>query len=833
MTVPSSQSSHSPSCPPGGPSRRTLPAFAPKHTLLAVALHAAMAAMAIGLVALPHPALAQERAGQGEGSRRFDIPAGPLNSALDRFARAAGVNLSYDPALITGRSTPGLAGQYGIEAALQALLAGTDIEARAQSGGGFVLRRMPVLKPGAGEAVLAPVAVVARQDGDTLPGAYAGGQVARGGRLGLLGNRNFMETPFNQTSYTAQVMEEQQVRSLSDLLINDPSVRLSSARTNINEDFAIRGFTVGSQDVAFNGMYGLMPYYRVPVEMAERVEVLKGPSSLLNGMPPSGNVGGAINITPKRAGQEPLTRVTASYVSDSMAGTHVDIGRRFGEDKQFGVRFNGAYRSGDTNIDRQQQTDQAYSLGLDYQGERLRASLDLLHQDQDIDRVVRQFQAGAGLTAMPKAPDASLNYPGYGRSRTTDKMIAARAEYDINEQVTVYGGIGNRKHTLDAMAGNVTLLNGAGDFTSTPAWQIFKVDSLSYEAGTHIRFNTAGVSHQLTANYSRVEQNTDIFFDPFSWGARNSNIYHPVYSDMPSIAGLSANMVKYNRATLSSHALADTLGFFEDRLKVTLGARRQNVAAQGYNFMTGAPEGQRYDQAKVTPVLGVVYQPRHNLSLYANYIEGLSQGPVAPPGTSNQGTLFPPLKTKQYEAGVKADWGSFATTFSLFQIERPSAFTSGGAYGINGEQRNRGAEFNVFGEVARDVRLLGGLTLMQGRLTKTEAGAFDGNDAVAVPKTQLNLGVDWDNSLAPGVGLNARVVHTGSMFGDQANRLEMPAWTRVDVGARYRTRFNDKPLTLRANVENLFDKAYWSSSNEGYIYVGMPRTVMLSATVDF
>lgn len=790
---------------------------------------AVQAALIVGAIHLPAQAEETDSHHASAANQRYDIPAGPLADTLSRFAGAAGVTLAFDAAQLGGLRSSGLQGSYTVPAGFAKLLAGSGYEVLPSGASRYSLRKQPVAVPG--ETFLAPVTVTTREDGGTLPQAYAGGQVAKGGRLGLLGNTRFMDTPFNLTSYTAEVMEDQQARSLSDLLINDPSVRLSSARTNINEDFSIRGFNVASQDVAFNGMYGLMPYFRVPVEMAERVEVLKGPSSLLNGMPPSGNVGGAINITPKRAGNDPLTRVTASYLSDSIYGMHVDIGRRFGEKKEFGVRFNGAFRDGDTTFDKQQQTDQVYSLGLDYQGERLRASLDVMYQDQDIDRVVRQFMAGPTLTAMPKAPDSSLNYPGYGRSQADDKTVVARAEYDVSDTITVYGGAGSREHNMDAIAGNPTLLNTAGDFTSSPAWQLFRVDNKSYEVGADVRFATGPVKHKVALNYSRVEQDGDIDFDTF-WAARNSNIYNPIYTPTPdtdsAIPGSSPSisLQKYYATRLTSFALADTLAFMDDKLRVTLGGRQQNVQQQYFLF----GDARKYDESRITPVAGIVYRAHAGLSLYANYIEGLSAGSRAPLPLT---TVLPPIKTKQYEIGTKVDWGRFATTLSLFQIERPSAGMSGGSYGLHGEQRNRGAEFNVFGEVARDVRLLGGLVLMDGELTTSTTSALEGKDAVAVPHLQANIGVDWDNSLAPGLGLNARIVHTGSQYADQANLLQLPSWTRFDIGARYKTKFGEKPVTVRANVENLFDRNYWASSNEGYIYVGTPRTLLLSATVDF
>jgi iron complex outermembrane recepter protein len=796
-------------------------------------LLAAIQAVLIGTVCLPAMAAEKENSQAGVAAKHtYRIAAGPLAEVLSRFAGAAGITLAFDAAQLNGLRSDGLNGAYSVSDAFARLLTGSGYEALPSGENRYRLRQLPAGTPG--ETSLAPVVVTAQEElAGVLTAAYAGGQVAKGGRLGLLGNTHFMATPFNQTSYTAEVIEEQQARSLSDLLVNEPSVRQSTARTNISEEFSIRGFTVASGDVAFNGMYGLMPYYRVPVEMAERVEVLKGPSSLLNGMPPSGNVGGAINIVPKRAADEALTRVSTSYLSDSIFGVHADIGRRFGENKEFGVRFNAAYRDGDTTTDRQQQTDQVYSLGLDYRGERLRTSLDLLYQKQKIDGTVRQFIADSALTALPKAPDASLSYPGFGYSETTDKMVAGRAEYDLTDNLTVYAGGGTRRHLMDALTGNPTLLNTAGDFVSYPAWQIYQVINKSYEAGADLRLDTGPVKHKLAANFSQVVQEADIDFDTF-WAARNSNLYNPVYSSTPDKGSASISFNKYNDTTLTSFALADTLSFLGDTLKLTVGARHQNVRAQSYDFSTGQPSGKRYDESRLTPVVGIVIQPYKHLSFYGNYIEGLSQGPVAPvSGVSNPGEVFAPIKTTQVEIGSKIDWGRFATTFSLFQIERPSAFISGGSYGVDGEQRNRGAEFGIFGEVTRNVRLLGGLTLMQGKLTKTASGNYDGNDAVAVPRVQGSVGIDWDNSLAPGLALNARIVHTGKQYADQANLLKMPAWTRFDIGARYKLKVGDKPLTLRANIENLFDKNYWASSNDGYLYLGTPRTLLVSGTMDF
>src|SRR5690606_31829103 len=146
------------------------------------------------------------------------------------------------------------------------------------------------------------------------PAPIAGGQIGGGARMGILGNTSIMDTPFSVTSYTAQTIENEQARSVADVATMDPSVRMGSARSNINEDLTIRGFSVPTSDFAFNGMFGLTPYWRAPVQALERIEIIKGPSAALFGMTPGGSVGGVVNLVPKRATDEPITRLTGSVV---------------------------------------------------------------------------------------------------------------------------------------------------------------------------------------------------------------------------------------------------------------------------------------------------------------------------------------------------------------------------------------------------------------------------------------------------------------------------------------------------------------------------------------
>lgn len=155
--------------------------------------------------------------------------------------------------------------------------------------------------------------------GKPMP-AYAGGQVASGGRVGLLGNKSVMDTPYSMTSYTQELIQNQQATTVADVVANDPSVRNINPRFGRFDQFTIRGFSLSNSEIAFNGLYGLVPTYTLPVESAERVEIFKGPNTLLNGMSPSGAVGGSINIAPKRATDKDITQFTASYATESVLG---------------------------------------------------------------------------------------------------------------------------------------------------------------------------------------------------------------------------------------------------------------------------------------------------------------------------------------------------------------------------------------------------------------------------------------------------------------------------------------------------------------------------------
>lgn len=666
-----------------------------------------------------------------------------------------------------------------------------------------------------------------------LPPAYAGGQVARGGRLGLLGNKGVMDTPFAVTNYTAQRIEDQQAVTLAEVLNSDPSVRFTGQVGGVTDSFFIRGFPINEgnlSEIAFDGVYGVSPNYHLFTEYLERVEVLKGPAALLYGMSPNSGVGGVVNVVPKRALAQDLTRFTLDYASDAQVGGAVDLSRRFGSEREWGIRFNGLHRQGPTALDNQKSRAEVAALSLDYHGERLRASLDVIEQYQWVDAPTRPFLVAAGLQ-VPSAPDGRRNVSQpWGWWKSNDVSTLLHAEYDVTDNVTVFADAGGTRSDVARLSDQTpTILNPAGATSSAVQNWKFQVNRSSFDTGVRSRFETGPVRHALAlqANlYKDRIANANVSGTPVT-----SNIYAPIDRPAQDIAS-PQRVPKVSDSTLSGLSLADTLSVLDDRVQLTLGLRYQQVRSNNY-AATGAKTS-AYDESAVTPLAGIVYKPWQNVSLYANYVEGLSKGDIAPATASNAGQVFAPYKTKQQEVGVKYDSGKVMATLAAFRMTKPSGQLFGTVYAIDSEQRNQGLELTLSGQAYKGVRLLGGVTLLDGELTRTNSAATRGNRPVGVPTVMANLGTEWDLPWVPGLTLTGAVNYTGSEYVNQANTQQVPSWTTVDLGARYKTSLYGKSATFRAGLFNAFNRKYWSGvASYGTISLGAPRTFMASMSVDF
>ncbi|MET0675488.1 MAG: TonB-dependent receptor, partial [Bradyrhizobium sp.] len=659
-----------------------------------------------------------------------------------------------------------------------------------------------------------------------------------GGTLGLLGSQSVMNVPFSTVNFTSQLIENQQARTAADTLINDASVRATTAANGFDDTFQIRGFQVGPEDIGLNGLYGLVAPNHVPAQIIERIELLKGPGALINGMAPGGSVGGGINIVTKRAGEIPFSRVTPFFMSAGNYGVMLETSQRYGENKEWGVRFNGVVRDGEASIDNGNWRSGLAAVAIDYRGENFRWTLDAFTQNDDTRNFRPQITIDPNVPFIPRPPDARSNWFPGTNLKQRDNTIASGAEFDLNDWVTAYAGVGYRdgngaQNLADSRAatpgvdqfGNFTLFNAYYDFHSKVA---------SGNVGVRSRFSFGGVGHALNVAYTGYNQQSGFGYVT-SPGIVASNIYNP--SPIPEIPGGRPPQGPSSDITLRSLAVSDTMSFLNDTILLTLGARHQMVTQDTYNFVTGALS-ETYDAAATTPLAGIVFKPLRNVSLYANYAEGLSQGVVVPfgAGFANQGAVLAPFKSKQQEAGVKVDWGTITTTAAVFQIARPSLVTTAANFqAYDGEQVNRGVELNAYGLLLPGLRGMASATFLRPELTKTSDPLERGKDAAGVPDKTFSGGLEWDTPWVPGLAVNGRVIYTAGSYLTTANTVRYNDWTRLDIGARYTTTaLTGKPVTFRANIENVTGETYWLTSTGGtFVTVGSPRTYVLSAAFDF
>ncbi|OOF52862.1 TonB-dependent receptor [Rodentibacter trehalosifermentans] len=687
------------------------------------------------------------------------------------------------------------------------------------------------------------VSADASQEG--LAKEFASGQVASGSRVGILGNKANLENPFATTSYTNKFIQDKQARSVADVLKNDPNVRVARGFGNFQESYFMRGFITNSDDILYNGLYGLLPRQYIASEMFERVEVQRGASAFLNGMAPGGgSIGGAIALMPKRAGMEDLNRLNIGISSNERTNVGADISRRFGDNKEFGVRLNAAHTEGESAIDSDKARNTVFHLGLDWKGDKARVSADLGYQKNHLSNP-RPSVTLDGVTEVPSAPKATSNWGQHWTySEERDVFGTLRSEYDFLPNLTGYAAYGFRDGKESNVLANLTVRNNNGDGTEYRFDNERRNIIHTGEIGLKGSFETGSVGHEtvLSANHYQEKRKNAYVMDFFNTFA--TNLYSPRYINEISYAnnafrGNNLNSPALtNRIVLTSVALGDTLSFLDKTLQVTLGARWQQLSSKDFAYDTGV-QSANYKEARISPSVGVVYRFTPEFSVYGNYIESLSQGDTAPNDAINQGQTQKPYVSKQKEIGVKYEsQNGFGASLSLFSTEKPRGYLDANKYyTTKGKDRHDGAEINIYGQIITNLRLLGGVTFLHAKQRDTGSSETDGKYTIGVPKFQGNLGLEYDVKAIEGLTLESRVTYTGSSYVDAQNTLKAKDWTRVDIGARYIALFGDTPVTLRARLDNLTNKKYWESvgghPGYGYLVSGAPRTLSVSATIDF
>lgn len=703
-----------------------------------------------------------------------------------------------------------------------------------------------VLADSEGDVQLEAIVVTASADASAqgVQPAYAGGQVARGGRVGIFGSQDIMDTPFSITNFTQKLVQDTQAASVGDVLQNDGAVRVARGFGNFQQLYIVRGLPVYSDDMSYNGLYGLLPRQYLAAELVERVEVLHGASAFLNGAAPGGSgLGGAVNVSPKRAPNAPLAEFTVGTESGSQTYLAADIAHRFGPEENFGIRLNAVRRNGGTAVDGEHRTLTVGSVGLDFHIQALRVSADIGYQNHQLDR--SQPSVTPTGTDIPPAPNADqpIGQP-WTFSNERDTFGTLRAEYDILPSLTAWVAGGIRDGHEAAVFGNPTVIAADGT-TSTYRFDNARHDKVETgEFGLRYHLEVFGIKQQLIASAAAYELNSENAYAFSSFAGFTGNLYVPAVVPAPAAdfftGGLLSDPLTTARTKTRSVALADQVALLDDALLVSVGGRYQRIEALNYDYNSGDSLNS-YSKSRITPVAGVLYKFNKMVSVYGNYIEGLVAGDTAPNtytdpaggshAVTNAGEIFKPYATRQGEVGAKYDGGNFGTTFSLFYTTKPVSGVdyATGTYEVTDYVRNRGGELSGYGEPFKGVRVLAGLSYLHAEL--------QGKRAIGAPRFQSNAGVEWDLPWLPGLTVDGRALYTTTQYADAGNLQRVPSWTRFDAGARYAFPVGPTTITLRARVDNLTNRNQWVSvggyPGSGYLVLGDPRTFMVNGTVAF
>lgn len=786
--------------------------------------------------ALPllHVAAAQAQPATAEQHQQYDIPAGPLDQALNRFASAAGVLMSVDARLTEGKRSAGLRGSYPVGEALRRLLAGSGLEAVRGGDGSYRLQ------VASGAVTLAPVKVSAA--GVVDGGAALGYRSETVSQVGPWQGRKLDDLPYSITVLPAELIENVRGATVDQIFRINPTTQIGRLQIeNYQANVRLGGFS--TQSFRRDGLSGTRYGHDATLEDTDRVEVLSGLSGFLYG---PGNVGGTVNLVTKRPTAERLNRLTARNNGGENFYLHGDFGGPIDRDGRFGYRINAAYQDGETAVDRAELRRTFLSAAFDW-----RVTDDLLLQASisDGDFLATGVQSNWGVAAGARRPfardiDSSRSWAQPWAERHFETTsYGTNLRWDATDWLTLRAawlqsdGRRYQQFVTNTFQADGTYTQAFDSFGVGPNREYYEEqDESRYQVFADIRFDTGTLSHTLTTGVQRAH--TSNTYPPSNtWqaplitltGARLED--GPIYIHRPVFDPFVQQSIPENRYGTTTLTIGDDI-HIDEQWSVLAGLSRATIESRPFG-------AQSYEESAVTPSLSLVYKPLPTVTTYASYMESLEQGGVAAERfggarVANAGEIMEPLVSDQIEVGAKWSVGGMLLTTALFQIDKALQYyditdPTAPVYVQDGRQVHRGIEFTAFGRVAERWSLVGGLTLLDADVREQKQNAaLEGKRPTQAAERLLKLRAEYDTPWLQGLTLVGGFQYTSDQYVDALNTDQMPSYTLIDAGARYVTALAGKPLTARIEIQNLGDKRYWVNGAA----IGDPRTVTFSVSVD-
>ncbi|MGA4637955.1 TonB-dependent siderophore receptor [Pseudomonas solani] len=769
-------------------------------------------------------------------TQQYTLPAAPMASTLSRIASEAGIVLSIDPSLTSGKTSQPVQGEYNAEGALRAALSGSGLQLVKSPAGTFSLE--PLAETGMALPDVNVNARAAAQDGS----AAAGYRTENVKNVGALGGMRLQDTPYSISVVSKEMLQNTQTTSTDDVFKRNPFTQLYSPKNaGYASAVAIRGFSsAGNLSIANDGLrYSTGFDAGNYVEEMEQIEILTGLSGFLYG---PASPGGLVNYVLKRPTYERYNSVTLGNAGGDNYYLHGDFGGPIDDQGVFAYRVNVLTQDGETAIDMQKRRRQMITMALDWNvSDDLLIQFDASHKESETRGLNSYWYINPG-SRRPDAKDLDndkLYSQKWSFSDNEQDRVGGRFNWRLDDVFSLRGAIGYSQFTSEYAYTGPTIDGSPAGTYSQPLYAFAPVETEETSGNLFMdaNFATGDIRHKVTFGYQgnivRVRDYTDYIDLNYQYGSVVGNV--PVGSnpqvDKPAYSVGHGDQRLSSRTEAKNLLIGDVIDF-NDQWSTILGLTHTRIQSYSNDFVWAEAFGYaesetHYDKKKTSPNVSLIYKPAPWLTTYASYIEGLQSGGAISINGGPTVTLSPEV-SEQYEIGAKAQVGEALFTLALFNIDKPNYITNF-VYTPNGRQENYGLEFGVTGKVTPELTLVGGVTLLDPQIKKSNNPANDGNKPTNVASTLAKLYAEYDVNELPGFALTGGAYYTGKQYTDEANNYSLPSFTTFDAGARYRMPVADNTLTLRANVSNLANKEYWLNS----YYLGDPRTLTFSAQLEF
>ncbi|MBH3410936.1 TonB-dependent siderophore receptor [Pseudomonas putida] len=780
-------------------------------------------------------------AAEQSAPRAYDLPAAPLATTLNQIASQSGIALAIDPALVSGRTSAPVNGQYNGLGALQAALQGTGLQLQQSSVGSYSLVAVPD-----GALALPETTVNATSASESAWGPVDG-YLAKRTAAGTKTDTALVEVPRSISVATRQQMSDRAVHSLDDAVKYMPGIVSASFGSDTRYDWMrVRGFEPTQFLDGLPLPRGVYANPKAETWNLDRLALLRGPASSLYGQTPPG---GLLDMVSRRPQAESAHEIEVQYGSDNHRQINFASTGKIDDEGRFLYGVSGVIRDGGTQIDHidDKRYNIAPSLTWNIDDD---TTLTLLTQfTRDDTGTTSQFRPIQGTKIdMPFGKIShhkNLGDPNYEFYDRTYYALGYAFEHRINE---VWQFRQNLRYTKSDLAFQAITVNSyspqfgmvvdnegnVGRSTTNVDEDIsqFAVDN-NFEGN----FNTGDISHTLLIGLDHQRTNNN--FLTIYGSAPSINVNNPVYGLPITRPDRSEAYYDYDQKTRQTGIyIQDQMALGNWRL--TLGGREDWVHTSTKFFNKGdATNTQRDSNFSGNAAISYVFDS--GFVPYLSYAESFQPASKA---DVNPSSSFKPTEGKQWELGIKYQPPGSNTLLSaaVYDLTQKNVLVTNNdgnttVTSQTGEVKVHGLELEAVSDVTENLKLTAAYTLAK---SEVQDGDFKGNRLQLMPNQQASLWADytWHSGVLDGFGIGGGARYTGNTYGDQANTYlgKANAYTVFDASVHYdlgRLSTSLKGASVAVNATNLFNKDYISTCDSFYCYYGDERSVVASASYKF